>query len=306
VAYADPLVFGAAVAMRTENIPLGFAVIEAGLHHPIRLAVQLALLDNLSKGRLMVGLARGSTYSAFEFRGFGTSAGEAMERTEEFEDLLVKAWTAEDGLEYKGKYWDVAFPEIRPRPFQKPHPPIWRACVTPGSVEAMAKIGRPILLRTRSAEGFRDVIKLYTDTMLAAGFSEEAVERNLDQVWLWRDIYVAETESQAVAEFQPGFEAYEDAVREIKARWSPATGPDTPGIKPRVKRMLAESLGNLASIYTVSEMIVGTPEYAKEQFAVMKEVGVRNVLVTHRGVVTAEQGANSMRLLAEKVFPSFR
>ena len=52
VAYADPLVFGAAAAMRTNRVGIGFAVVELALHHPVRLAVQPALLDHLSQGRL--------------------------------------------------------------------------------------------------------------------------------------------------------------------------------------------------------------------------------------------------------------
>src|SRR5918999_518087 len=50
VAYADPVVFGAAVAMRTQHVRIGFAVVEMALHHPVRLAVQTSLLDNLSGG----------------------------------------------------------------------------------------------------------------------------------------------------------------------------------------------------------------------------------------------------------------
>ena len=60
VAYADPVVFGAAVAMKTNRVQIGFAVVELALHHPVRLAVQTALLDHLCEGRLIVGTGRGS------------------------------------------------------------------------------------------------------------------------------------------------------------------------------------------------------------------------------------------------------
>ena len=63
VAYADPVVFGTAVAMRTQRMRIGFAVLEMALYHPVRLAVQTALLDHLSKGRLIVGTGRGSAYN---------------------------------------------------------------------------------------------------------------------------------------------------------------------------------------------------------------------------------------------------
>ena len=51
VAYADPVVFAAAVAMKTRKVRIGFAVVEMALHHPVRLAAQTALLDNLSQGQ---------------------------------------------------------------------------------------------------------------------------------------------------------------------------------------------------------------------------------------------------------------
>ena len=71
VAYADPVVFAAAVAMRTQRIRIGFAVVEMALHHPVRLAVQTSLLDNLSRGRLTVGTGRGSAFNEYEYIGFG-------------------------------------------------------------------------------------------------------------------------------------------------------------------------------------------------------------------------------------------
>ena len=144
-AYVDPVVFGAAVAARTKRITIGFAVVELAFHHPVRLAAQTALLDNLSHGRLIVGIGRGSAFNNYEYIGFGMTMEEGIERLPEAEDLIVKAWTTKN-LRYDGKFWKGAFPELRPRPYQKPHPPLARACISEASTVAMAKIGRPILL----------------------------------------------------------------------------------------------------------------------------------------------------------------
>ena len=76
VVYGDPLVFAAAVAARTQRVLLGLGVIEMALHNPVQLAIQTALLDNLSRGRLIVGTGRGSNYNAFEYVGFGTTVSE--------------------------------------------------------------------------------------------------------------------------------------------------------------------------------------------------------------------------------------
>ena len=66
----------AAVAVSTQRVRIGFAVVEMALHHPVRLAVQTALLDNLSHGRLTVGTGRGSALNQYEYFGFGTSMEE--------------------------------------------------------------------------------------------------------------------------------------------------------------------------------------------------------------------------------------
>ena len=69
--YCDPIPFASALAARTARVRIGFAVIQLALRHPIRLAVQLALLDNLSRGRLDVGVGRGSLYNEYEYVGYG-------------------------------------------------------------------------------------------------------------------------------------------------------------------------------------------------------------------------------------------
>jgi alkanesulfonate monooxygenase SsuD/methylene tetrahydromethanopterin reductase-like flavin-dependent oxidoreductase (luciferase family) len=111
--YGDALVFAVAVAMQTQRIVLGLGVVERHLHHRVQLAIQTALLDNLSRGRLIVGTGRGSNYNAYEYRGFGTNILEGQQRLPEAEDLLIKTWTTE-ALEYHGAYWQMTVPAVRP------------------------------------------------------------------------------------------------------------------------------------------------------------------------------------------------
>ena len=142
--YSDPLVFASALAVKTSRVLLGLAVVEIALHNPVRLATQTALLDNLSHGRLIVGIGRGSNFNAFEYAGFGTTVQMGLDSLAEAEDLLVKAWTTDD-LEYNGQYFKVSVPAIRPRPYQKPHPSIARACMSDESVieDGQAREDRP-------------------------------------------------------------------------------------------------------------------------------------------------------------------
>ena len=81
--YCDPIPFAAALAMRTTSIRIGFAVIQMALRHPIRLATQLALLDNLTNGRLDVGIGRGIDLQRVRVRGLRPQQRRRRERMAE-------------------------------------------------------------------------------------------------------------------------------------------------------------------------------------------------------------------------------
>ena len=118
--FADPMTFGGAVVARTRSIRVGFSAVQTAFHHPVRLAEQIALLDNLSGGRIMVGTARGSSFNRYEYRGYGVQYGEAQERLLEAEEILVKAWTERE-YRHQGKHWDVDVPILRPKVVQDSH-----------------------------------------------------------------------------------------------------------------------------------------------------------------------------------------
>ena len=300
VVYGDPLVFASAVAVKTSRVLLGLGIVEMALHNPVRLAIQTALLDNLSRGRLVIGTGRGSNYNAFEYTGFGTTVEEGRERLAESEELLIKAWTTEN-LDFRGKYWQVSFPAVRPRPYQKPHPPLARACLSDESIIDMARIGRPVLLRGRSAEAAGQSIRLYRDTMLSSGFDESAVEGALDQSWVWREIYVAETDDQALDEFLPAFERATGYIVDMRERWNPKDQPT-----PKPPPPLARSAYQGTPDPTANELLIGSPRRVGEQVAQLRDAGARNLMLTSRGLMSREQTTSSLRLLAEKVMPLFR
>ena len=162
VAYADPVVFGAAVAARTKRVLIGFAVVEMALHHPVRLAVQTSLLDHLSNGRLIMGTGRGSAFNEYEYIGYGITLEQGREMLDEAEELLIKAWTGKDVV-HKGRFWDLSFPGLRPQPYQKPHPPIVRACISEDSMVAMGKAGRPVLIGVQTLDTLKRRFGLYQE-----------------------------------------------------------------------------------------------------------------------------------------------
>jgi len=292
VAYADPVVFGAAVAMKTKRVRIGFAVVELALHHPVRLAVQTALLDHLSQGRLIVGTGRGSAYNAYEYIGFGTTMETGNEMLPEAEELLVKAWTM-DNVRHDGRFWQVSFPELRPRPYQQPHPPLVRACISEGSVGAMAKIGRPVLIGVQTVETLRHRFQLYRDTMLEAGYSTEAVEHALDQNWAQRGLYVCENEAEALETAELALQRYRAHLSQARQKYNPGGEPPRP---PDQAPPAAEQVKHA--------FLIGTPARIVEQIAELREAGVRNLLLNvNVGQIPHEQVARSMRLFGDKVLP---
>src|ERR1700733_15382832 len=125
-AYVDPVVFAAAVARATRHVRIGFAVVQASLHHPRRLAEQIALLDHLTEGRLLAGLGRGSMYNDYEYEAFEIAPAEAAARFDELEAILLAAWAGEP-VAHRGHYWSFDIPPLRPLPFTRPHPALLRA-----------------------------------------------------------------------------------------------------------------------------------------------------------------------------------
>src|SRR3954469_12913477 len=94
-AYVDPATFAAALAMATSRIKIGFAVLQTSLYHPLRMAEQISLIDNLCKGRLIVGLGRGSLVNTHEYAGYQIDPESAQERFEEIEQIILKCWNGE-------------------------------------------------------------------------------------------------------------------------------------------------------------------------------------------------------------------
>ncbi len=291
-AYVDPLVFGAAVASRTSNIKIGFAVVEMAFHHPVRLAAQTALLDNLSHGRLIVGIGRGSAFNTYEYLGFGISMDEGVERLTEAEELMVEAWTGED-IRHKGRYWDVTFPMLRPKPFQQPHPPLVRACISERSTGEMARIGRPVLIGVQEDDEIRSRIELFGREMAEAGFHETEVESALDQCWFSKNAFIAETYEEARELFEPGFRRERKHFREAREIYNPEGFPPLDPTKPLPAGEDFEKA-----------CIVGTPDQVADQIASLRDLGVRNLMLKlNVGEMDTQAVQKSIKQFGQHVMP---
>src|SRR5205085_6055157 len=120
-AISAPNVYLAALARETSSLRFGPMVYQLPLHHPIRLAQDAAMVDQLSHGRLEFGIGYG--IHQHEFLRWKLPFGERRKMGIEMMEIVLQAWT-QDSVTYEGEYWtfDEALP--RPRPFQQPHPPL--------------------------------------------------------------------------------------------------------------------------------------------------------------------------------------
>ena len=135
---ADPLTFLAAVAARTSTVRVGTGIFQLPIHNPVRVAEQVAMVDELSGGRISLGVGLG--WWPLEYEVMGSDFRTRGARLEEALQILKRVWTEEDTA-FAGRFW--SFPEltVHPRPVQDPHPPLWVAGVADAAVDRAARLG---------------------------------------------------------------------------------------------------------------------------------------------------------------------
>ena len=117
----DPLTFSAHLAGATKTIHLGTAVVLLSIHNPVVLAERAAFVDQLSEGRLDLGIGKG--HPKLNYAAFGIDPKENEARLYEAHDLMKAAWSSEE-FSFHGRFFNVDNIRLVPRPFQSPHPPL--------------------------------------------------------------------------------------------------------------------------------------------------------------------------------------
>jgi len=157
-----PEVFYGAVTQRTKNIRIahGVRLLPFNFNHPIKVAEQAAVLDIMSNGRVDLGTGRSTT--AQELDGFNVNYDRTRDEVKESLEIIVKAWTDEI-LEYDGKLLKVPPRRVVPKPLQKPHPPMWMACVAPDSYELAGDRGLGVLSFNFNWEQVQQMMAAYRE-----------------------------------------------------------------------------------------------------------------------------------------------
>ena len=297
-AYVDPVSFAAALAVTTKQIKIGFAVAQMSLHHPVRMAEQMAMIDNISKGRLIVGLGRGTAHNIYDYRGYGLDPAEAQERLLESEEIMIKSWTTEN-LEHHGKYWDLWLPILRPACYTKPHPFMIRACSGEASMLDMARHGKPFLMNVQTDEVTKHRMDLYRQTMRESGLTDAHVASAVDDTWVWRNIFLADTDAEAERIGVPLFEEQREHRAKMRNRILAERGESM--AKP------GETGAAPARNVTEHSLICGSPATVAERLAKIDAIGVGGIILQFRlGSSSYDIVENSVRLFMEQVAPEFQ
>lgn len=180
-AIPDPLMLLAAVAGATERIRLGTTSYLLPMRNPLLAAEQVAVLDQLSGGRAVLGVGRG--YAAATLRAFDVVPKEKRERFEANLRTMLRAWAGE-AIAVEGAADAIV---LDPLPVQRPHPPIWVAAFGPKALAQAGRLGLPYLASPmETLANLRSNLELHRQAAAAAGHGEIAVRPIMRCVFVGR------------------------------------------------------------------------------------------------------------------------
>ncbi|MHB8530217.1 MAG: LLM class flavin-dependent oxidoreductase [Caulobacteraceae bacterium] len=187
----SPSVFLSAAIQRTRRLRLGPLIYLLPLYHPLRLIEEVAMLDCMSGGRLMLGIGRGA--SPIESSFYGVRAEEMQERYLETLQILLEGLRS-DTLTFHGKYHQFENVPMTVRPHQTPHPELWYGVLSPESTIWAARRGINVVTLALDQK-VQQMTDLYRKEWIAAGGQPE----ELPLMGVSRHIVVAETDAEAKA-----------------------------------------------------------------------------------------------------------
>jgi len=300
----DPASLAAAAASRTRRVRIGLAAAILPFHHPLRLAEQTALVDIISNGRLDVGVGRGNRPA--EFAGYRVPQVESRERFDEIVEILRRAWM-EERFSFHGRFFDLDDVRVIPKPLQQPHPPLYQVCVSKDGIENTALRGWPMLnsVLTGPVDQLVTNRDTYVATLEKSGRSAAEIAALLARWGVSRQIYVADTDAQALAEAKEAELWYQESFRRFVV---PERIEDAhPSLQPGFRAM-ADKLGRVTWDDLVRETLAfGSPDTVARHIAYMRDLGVGQVLCwMNFGGLPQNKIRRSMDLFAREVMPRFR
>jgi natural product biosynthesis luciferase-like monooxygenase protein len=297
----NTLQYLAAAASRTTRIRLGAAVVVTTLHNPIRVAEEIGFLDQLSGGRIEVGVGRG--YQPREFEAFGRSMEDSRAIFDDSIAFLRRAWSADGPFDWDGPSAQGRGIEIVPQPVQRPHPPLWLACVSQGTFEKAGQGGWQIMTSPNftPVKVVRDNFEVYTKALADAGHTPSAFEFPIMQM-----VYAGADEQSAYDEPQEPCMGYFQKLSSLLPTEVRAGGGDSYEQFRKTQRKLTDLRYDY--LFENSSVLFGSPgrlidriRHLQEEIGLTYLVGLFNF-----GTLDQEKARASMRRFATEVMPAFR
>ena len=283
----SPSVFLAAATQRTTTLRLGPLVYCLPLYHPLRLIDEVCMLDQLSGGRLQLGVGAG--VSPVEVGFFDVDWDSRRERFDEAFAILLAGLSAEE-LTHDGTYHDFDAVPMSMAPVQQPHPPLWFGISRPERAAWAAEHEVNVVALLPPA-----MVKPITDRYRQEW---EALGRAADDIpfmGVSRLIVVAETERQAMATARRAYRLWFDSINLLWRRYDVPSPLD--GVLPEDFADWHEMRGGFA----------GTPDQARDYIgSEMEEAGINDFCADLAfGDITFEEAARTVDLFAREIIPAF-
>ena len=280
----SPSLFFAALAQRTRRLRFGPMVYTLPLYHPLRLAEEIAMLDQMSGGRFELGVGRG--VSPHEARFLDLDPAESQPRYEEALRLILLVLRSQgQEISFKGRYYNADAVPVILAPVQLPHPPLWYGIARPEAVPWLAANGIN-LVSSNAAEAMRDITDSYR--------AQWAGDGPMPLLGINRHAVVAESEAQALA---IGRRAYAAWHRSFTFIWQRRGGtPHTMMFPEDFDALLAQG-----------KAVCGSPATVRAQLAAqLRDSGCNYMLARFAfGDMRAEESLAAQRLFSREVMGEF-
>jgi alkanesulfonate monooxygenase SsuD/methylene tetrahydromethanopterin reductase-like flavin-dependent oxidoreductase (luciferase family) len=282
----SPSVYLASVAQRSKRLRFGPLVYILPLYHPLRLAEEICMLDQMSAGRLDLGLGRGVSPKEFDY--FGERFEHAPNMYTEGMEVVLKVLT-NGKFDFRGKHYNFQdVPPLEMECFQKPHPPLWYGAHSPDSAARAGKRGLNIV-STDPAPRIRALVDAYT-----ASWRESHGNKTNPKMGMMRFVVVAETDDKAqkIARraYKKWYHAFDYLISPFGIHNPNPRPPEWDGI-PKVSMGIAGSPETVTSFVTSQIRETGV-NYFVGQFAF--------------GDLSLEEARNSVNLFASDVIPEIK
>ncbi|HEY3116988.1 MAG TPA: LLM class flavin-dependent oxidoreductase, partial [Chloroflexota bacterium] len=260
----SPIVLLSAISARTKRLrPITGAVIPA-FNNPIKLAAELAMLDNLSGGRLDVGFGR--AFIPKEFDAFHVNMDDSRELFDESVELIQRLWT-EDRVTHHGLYHHLDDIHLTPRPVQRPHPPIWiAATLTEESFIWAGRNGYNLMIVpfAGSLERTGALVNKWREAWADGGHGAGA-----EQIQVSMHVCLDETLDAAMATFRPRIDRYIEVFSEAMESWEGRASGAYAGYQQAVDAIRSQTAEKLIDGHTA---LVGAPGEVADEIEYLQSV----------------------------------